>query len=268
MQGWINATATYEGVEKTGTAAVTVAVPQPVLDHIVVTPESTTLILGQSCELSAKAYDTHGRAITRGVTYQWSVIGSIGDVSPQNGQATIFTARTNGTGKVKVTATFNSVVRDAYADVTVSDGTDSPPKIVHTPITTAQAGTDIIIKATVTNTDATPVQNVTLYYRKKGDEAWFSLPMSKSSAVYSAKIPAHAVSIAGLQYKIVAEDTAGLRTYSAGSPMAYHSVIVTRRGGFAATQPVFWFILLIIVAVVYLLDSLLVMRRWNKRLLR
>ena len=81
----------------------------------------------------------------------------------------------------------------------------TPPTITHTPVTTANINTAVTITATVT--DNTAVQSVTLYYRTVGAPAFTSIVMAGDGNVYSATIPATAVTAAGVEYYITAVDT-------------------------------------------------------------
>jgi len=89
--------------------------------------------------------------------------------------------------------------------VTVILPDTTPPTITHTPVTTAAVNTPVTIRATVT--DNVAVQSVTLYYRTVGAPAFTSLAMAAEGNVYSATIPATAVTTAGVEYYIVALDT-------------------------------------------------------------
>jgi F0F1-type ATP synthase membrane subunit b/b' len=87
---------------------------------------------------------------------------------------------------------------------TVLDTT--PPTITHTPVTTANINTAVTITATVT--DNVAVQTVTLYYRTVGTATFTSVAMTPGVGnVYSAIIPATAVTTAGVEYYITATDT-------------------------------------------------------------
>jgi hypothetical protein len=89
--------------------------------------------------------------------------------------------------------------------VTVILPDTTPPTITHTPVTTAAVNTPVTIRATVT--DNVAVQSVTLYYRTVGAPAFTSLAMAAEGNVYTATIPATAVTTAGVEYYIVATDT-------------------------------------------------------------
>lgn len=90
-----------------------------ILDHVVITPSSATVVAGQNQAFFAQGYDAFGNAIT-GLTYNWSVIGSIGSVSPTSGLGTTFTASpATGSSVVRVTATQGSVTKQADSAVTI-----------------------------------------------------------------------------------------------------------------------------------------------------
>ena len=79
-----------------------------------------------------------------------------------------------------------------------------PPEAIHTPIVSAVTGSKLGISAVVTDNIA--VEEVTLYYRTVGTEAWSELAMSAVNDKYSAFIPAAQLSTNGLEYYIVASD--------------------------------------------------------------
>lgn len=93
------------------------------LDRVVVTPSSSSVVAGQTQEFSAQGYDMFGNAIV-GLIYDWSVIGAAGAVSPVAGVATTFTASTStGAGFVRVRATQGNITKQVDAPVTVIAGT-------------------------------------------------------------------------------------------------------------------------------------------------
>ncbi len=93
------------------------------LDHVVVTPNTTTVVAGQSQGFSAQGYDAFGNAIV-GLSYGWSVVGAIGSVSPTTGLSVTFTSgQATGTGVVRVTATQGNITKSIDASVTVQPGT-------------------------------------------------------------------------------------------------------------------------------------------------
>lgn len=92
------------------------------LDHVVVTPSSSNVTVGQTQAFSAQGYDVFGNAIT-GLSYSWSVIGAVGSVSPAAGLATTFTASpATGSGIVRVSATQGNITKQADSAITVKAG--------------------------------------------------------------------------------------------------------------------------------------------------
>ena len=93
-----------------------------VLDHVVITPSSSTITAGQNQAFSAQGYDEFGNAIV-GLSYNWSVIGAIGTVSPSSGLATTFTASpSTGSGVIRVSATQGAITKQSDASITVQAG--------------------------------------------------------------------------------------------------------------------------------------------------
>ncbi len=94
------------------------------------------------------------------------------------------------------------------------------PNITHTPVTHAKKGEAITISATVI--DNIGVKNVTLHYKKQGDESFESIPMSKEGDVYSADIPSSFVTEKKIEYYISASDEINTATYpSSGATTDY-----------------------------------------------
>ncbi|MCX6013501.1 MAG: hypothetical protein NTV30_08875 [Chloroflexi bacterium] len=92
------------------------------VDHVYITPTSSTVVAGQTQSFSAQAYDEFGNIVT-GVQYNWDVIGGIGTVNPTAAISTTFTARqTVGTGWVRVAATQGALTITQTATVTVVAG--------------------------------------------------------------------------------------------------------------------------------------------------
>jgi len=88
---------------------------------------------------------------------------------------------------------------------------NQPPQITHTPVTSGNAGSSILISATVTdNTNA--LAGVTLYYRVFGTLLFNSVTMSSTGSQYSGTIPAGSVTNAGVEYYIRAVDNFGVAT--------------------------------------------------------
>lgn len=117
-----------------------------ILDHVVITPSSTSVIAGQNQAFFAQGYDAFGNAIT-GLSYNWSVIGSIGSVSPTTGLGTTFTASpSTGSSVVRVTATQGSVTKQADSAVTVQAA--SLDHFVFTPMSDMTAGQSVYVTMT------------------------------------------------------------------------------------------------------------------------
>lgn len=135
-----------------------------ILDHVVVSPSSSTVVVGRGQAFSAQGYDSFGNAIV-GLTYSWSVIGAVGTVSPVSGVATTFTASTAvGSGTVRVTATQGSLTKQVDAAVIVEAG--ALDHFVIAPISDLTAGqatyASITAKDSYNNTITTYNQNTTL----------------------------------------------------------------------------------------------------------
>jgi len=80
-----------------------------------------------------------------------------------------------------------------------------PPTIKHTPVESAPPGQEIEITAEVK--DDEEVVSVTLYYRATGQEDFLSVRMTGGEeGMYTASIPAEAVTTAGVEYYIEAFD--------------------------------------------------------------
>ncbi len=109
----------------------------------------------------------------------------------------------------------------------VSDSDKAGPNIVHTPISVGVSGAEVLVTATIT--DASGVEGATLYFRAQGDSSWLSAAMTESGGTYSASIPSFAVSAPGVEYDLLATDSADASnpsTSPAGAPGALHTVTV------------------------------------------
>ena len=106
------------------------------------------------------------------------------------------------------------------------------PQILHTPVTTAVSGSKLAIRATVT--DNVAVTGVTLFYRAAGTGTWSQAAMSApdKSDLYTAFVPAEALTAAGLEYYITATD--GGSTTFAGERTAENPYFVTVQAGLDA----------------------------------
>jgi len=151
--------------------------------------------------------------------------------------------------------TNDNEARTAAYTITVSADTVAPT-ITHTAVTSAKAGDQITITATIT--DNVGVQSATLYYRKTGDASYSTVAMSASGDTYTAVIPASAVTTAGVQYYISATDGTNTATAPAANPTtAPYSVSVTEQGGL----PWLWIIIIIVIVVVVALVAVLMRKK-------
>ena len=78
------------------------------------------------------------------------------------------------------------------------------PSLYHTPVNQGYENNNLVISATAS--DNVAIEKVTLYYRAVGATTWKSLVMGKQNDKYSATIFGSDVTLAGLEYYIVAED--------------------------------------------------------------
>ena len=96
------------------------------------------------------------------------------------------------------------------------------PSIYHTPVNQGYSNNNLVISCTAS--DNIGVQNVTLYYRTKGQNDWKSLAMLKQNDRYSATIFGSEITLEGLEYYIVVSD--GINTINKGSAENPYSVII------------------------------------------
>lgn len=78
------------------------------------------------------------------------------------------------------------------------------PNLYHTPVNQAYENNNLVI--TCTASDNVGVSEVILYYRTQGESTWKSLVMSKQNDKFSGTIYGSEVTLAGLEYYIVASD--------------------------------------------------------------
>ena len=79
------------------------------------------------------------------------------------------------------------------------------PSLYHTPVNQGYENNNLVISCTAS--DNVAIRKVTLYYRTVGDTAWKALEMAKQNDKYNATIFGSDVTLAGIEYYIVAEDT-------------------------------------------------------------
>jgi hypothetical protein len=89
--------------------------------------------------------------------------------------------------------------------------TNTAPLIVHTPVSSAPAGQDLAITATIT--DDGGVTGATLYYRRSGQSSFTATAMSPSGDQYTGIVPGAEVVAPGVEYYLSATD---------GSLWSYH----------------------------------------------
>jgi MYXO-CTERM domain-containing protein len=101
------------------------------------------------------------------------------------------------------------------------------PTIAHTVIPGGQtAGTAVLISADIT--DASGIASAQLAYRASGTTTFTTVAMTNSSgSTYQATIPGAAVTIAGVDYYILATDASPAANQSASPASAWHSFTVT-----------------------------------------
>jgi hypothetical protein len=93
------------------------------LDHVVVTPSSTSLAVGGTQQFSAQAYDSNNTAVP-GLTYNWLVVNGGGAISSTG----LFTAGNTAAAfanTVQVQAVQGANNRVAFASVNVTSGSTS-----------------------------------------------------------------------------------------------------------------------------------------------
>ena len=96
------------------------------------------------------------------------------------------------------------------------------PSLYHTPVNQGYENNNLVISATAS--DNVAIEKVTLYYRAVGETAWKSLTMSKQNDKYSATIFGSDITLAGLEYYIVATD--GINAVMKGSADMPYTVVV------------------------------------------
>ena len=95
------------------------------------------------------------------------------------------------------------------------------PALYHTPINQGYENNNLVISCTAS--DNVGISEMTLYYRTTGGE-WKTLPMMARNDKYSATIYGSEVTMAGIEYYIVATDN--VNTVTKGSAAEPYSVVV------------------------------------------
>jgi hypothetical protein len=114
--GNVIVTATQGTISKSDLAQVTVTQGggQGQL-RVVITPTDIALTVDNTQQFTAKAYDKDGNEITQGVTFTWSVNGTIGTINATG----FFTAKIEGKGSVVVQAQYGGLTATNSTSVTV-----------------------------------------------------------------------------------------------------------------------------------------------------
>lgn len=120
-------------------------------------------------------------------------------------------------------AEISSFILPCYAGDADKTG---PQIVVISPPTTVMAGQPVAVKARLLDNRADEWLTATLYYRKPGEPSWIKLPMTrKVKAVFTAAIPASAISNEGIQYYISATDGDNRSVFPADAPLQSLSVV-------------------------------------------
>ena len=98
-----------------------------------------------------------------------------------------------------------------------------PPTINHAPLVTVPVGEKILIKAEIT--DDEQIISADLFYRVKGTSDSTKVSMAVIDSLYSAEIPASAVTEAGVEYFIEASDGDHI---SKLPPKGYYTILTTK----------------------------------------
>ncbi|USN96647.1 MAG: hypothetical protein H6797_00380 [Candidatus Nomurabacteria bacterium] len=117
--GNVSLTATYSSA--VGSSSLFTLDPGDVAG-VSISPSTLNAKAGDTTTLSATAVDSYNNTISTGVTYAWSVPGTLGSVSPTNQQTTDFTAaNTITTGDVSVSATKTATANGTSAITIIPD---------------------------------------------------------------------------------------------------------------------------------------------------
>ena len=96
------------------------------------------------------------------------------------------------------------------------------PSLYHTPVNQGYEYNNLVISCTAS--DNVGISDVTLFYRTSGASEWKSTAMLNSNDKYSATIFGSEVTMAGIEYYIVATDT--VNTVAKGSAAEPYSVVI------------------------------------------
>ena len=96
------------------------------------------------------------------------------------------------------------------------------PSIYHTPVNQGYENNNLVL--TCIASDNVAITNVSLYYRVVGSTDWKKLSMVKQNEIYSVTIYGSDVTLAGLEYYIIATD--GVNTVTKGSAEVPYTIVV------------------------------------------
>lgn len=96
------------------------------------------------------------------------------------------------------------------------------PTVYHTPVNQGYQNNNLVISCTAS--DNMKIASVTLYYRTAGTTQWKTLAMSKVNDKYSATVFGSELTLAGLEYYIVATD--GYNTVTKGTAELPYFVVI------------------------------------------
>jgi hypothetical protein len=145
-----------------------------------------------------------------------------------------------------------------------------PPKIFHNPIPNRPINQSVMIAATIT--DNIDVTEAILFYRIKGTLTYFNISMNQNGNIYYADIPQSNITLAGLEYYILAKDGNLSSTHPIMNPQETPHLI-TFEGVDDDTEPkdddedfltTFWWLLLLLIILVVLILFLISRRRREK----
>lgn len=120
--GKVSVSVSYGSNSLTAFADVSVAAS---LGSLTISPTSSTLGVGQTQIFTASALDELGNPMT--IDFDWTIIGSIGSISPVKGKQCTFSATTEGNGSIKAKAVFGAITKEVQATITVSSAPPPPP---------------------------------------------------------------------------------------------------------------------------------------------
>jgi len=187
--------ASYQGVSSEATFTLISDTTPPTI--VSITLDKSVVKGGAPITVTVEATDDVGVASVKADNIALTLVAGLW-------VGTITAAQTEGEHTITVVASDAAGNEATGTETYTVDNT--PPTIAHTPVETATVYTAIPITATIT--DNIEVKSATLNYRTVGAADYTSLAMTAVGNTYTATIPATAVTAAGVEYYIKAEDTA------------------------------------------------------------